>query len=183
MKRPNNRRNLDIAMHRVTESDEAFVRYRTTMANTIVAQMLPSGVVKGGASLKVRYGFAATRFTTDLDTARSDDLDAFIAQLETSLAKGWEGFTGRVAPREPAHPEGVPPAYVMQPFDIKLDYSGRAWCTVPLEVGHNEIGDADEVDWFISPDIMDMFTALGFPRPKPLPLMKLHYQIAQNSTV
>lgn len=118
MKRPNNRRNLDIAMHRVTESDEAFVRYRTTMANTIVAQMLPSGVVKGGASLKIRYGFAATRFTTDLDTARSDDLDAFIAQLETSLAKGWEGFTGRVAPREPAHPEGVPPAYVMQPFDI-----------------------------------------------------------------
>lgn len=35
----------------------------------------------------------------------------------------------------------------MQPYDVKLDYLGKPWCTVPLEVGHNEIGDADAADW------------------------------------
>ena len=53
-----------MAIHRITESEESFVQYRTTMANTIVGQMLPSGVVKGGASLKIRYGVSAARFTT-----------------------------------------------------------------------------------------------------------------------
>ena len=180
MKKPNNRRNLDIAIHRVSESEEGFVQYRTTMANTVVGQMLPSGVLKGGASLKIRYGATATRFTTDLDTARAEDLDSFINRLGEELAEGWEGFTGRVLPRNPAHPDGVPPAYVMQPFDIKLEYFGRPWCTVALEVGYNEIGDADEAEWYIAPDIIKMFTDLGFPEPSPLPLMPLHYQIAQK---
>ena len=169
-----------MAIHRVTSSEEEFVRFRTTMANTIVGQMLPGGVVKGGAALKLRYGNAETRFTTDLDTARGEDIGAFVEELDARLEQGWEGFTGRVAPREPAHPAGVPAGYVMQPFDIKLAYMGRAWCTVPLEVGHNEIGDADEPDWHISPDIAAMFVQLGFPEPDPVPLMPLHHQIAQK---
>ena len=28
----------------------------------------------------------------------------------------------------------------MQPYDVKLSYLGKSWVTVPLEVGHNEIG-------------------------------------------
>ena len=68
----------------------------------------------------------------------------------------------------------------MQPFDVKLEYLGRPWCTVPLEVGHNEIGDADKAEWRIAPDIVKMFTNLGFPEPNPLPLMPLHFQIAQK---
>ncbi|MDJ0317631.1 hypothetical protein [Arthrobacter antibioticus] len=32
----------------------------------------------------------------------------------------------------------------MQPFDAKLDYRGRQWCTVRFELGHTEIGDANE---------------------------------------
>lgn len=180
MKQPNNRRNLDVAIHRVTEDEEGFVQYRTTMANVIVGQMLPNGVIKGGASLKVRLGVSATRFTTDLDTARAEGLNSFINQLGEELTEGWEGFTGRVLPRNPAHPEGVPPSYVMQPFDIKLEYFGKPWCTVPLEVGHNEIGDADEAEWHIAPDVVRMFTDLGFPEPSPLPLMPLHHQVAQK---
>lgn len=34
--------------------------------------------------------------------------------------------------------------YVMQPFEVKLNYRSRPWCTVKFELGHNEIGDADE---------------------------------------
>ena len=111
MKRPNTRRNLDMAIHRITEGEEGFVQCRTTMANAVVGQMLPNGVVKGGASLKIRYGLSATRFTTDLDTARAEDLDSFTNRLGERLAEGWEGFTGRVLPRNPAHPDGVSPPY------------------------------------------------------------------------
>lgn len=116
------------------------------MANTIVAQMLPDGVLKGGSAIKMRFGDAATRFTTDLDTATPSDPTVYVERLSAALSEGWEGFTGRVVPREPANPKDVPSEYVMRPFDVKLSYNGRPWCTVPLEVGHNEIGDADEAD-------------------------------------
>ena len=45
-----------------------------------------------------------------------------------------------------AHPRNVPEVYVMQPFEVKLTYRNRAWCTVTLEVSYNEVGDADEFD-------------------------------------
>lgn len=180
MKRPNTRRNLDVAIRRLASSEEESVHLRTTMANAVVAQMLPGGVVKGGAALKLRYGDAHSRFTTDLDTAKGEDIDLFAEKLGLRLARGWEGFTGRVAPRSPAHPAGVLPEYVMRPFDVKMEYLGKAWCTVALEVGHNEIGDADEADWRISPDIVEMFVELGFSKPDPVPLMPLHHQIAQK---
>jgi hypothetical protein len=32
---------------------------------------------------------------------------------------------------------------VMRPYDVKLAFHGRSWHTVKLELGHNEIGDAD----------------------------------------
>ncbi|ACV21339.1 protein of unknown function (DUF1814) [Slackia heliotrinireducens DSM 20476] len=169
-----------MAIRRITSSERDFVRYRTTIANAIVGQLLPSGVVKGGTALKLRFGNSATRFTTDLDTARSESLDRFIDELSERLDEGWEGFTGRIVTRTPASPADVPHRYVMQPFDVKLSYAGRAWCTVPLEVGHNEIGDACEPELSMSPDVAEMFTLLGFPEPGPIPLMPLHHQIAQK---
>ena len=44
-KPPNSRRNLDIAIDRLTVGGDGARRARLTMANTIVGQMLPSGVV------------------------------------------------------------------------------------------------------------------------------------------
>lgn len=179
-KRPNSRRNLDIAIHRLAASDSEFVRFRAFLANAIVGQMLPDGAVKGGTALKFRFGDSATRFTTDLDAVRQCDLDAFAEKLEASLARGWSGFEGRLVPRERAHPENVPPQYVMRPFDVKLSYLGRAWCTVALEVGHNELGDAEEPERTLSPDVIRLFRTLGFPDPNPVPIMPLHHQIAQK---
>ena len=69
-KRPSSMRHLDNAIRRASDgSPEGYVRTRTLVANAVVAQMLPDGVVKGGSALKMRFGNAATRFTTDLDTA------------------------------------------------------------------------------------------------------------------
>ena len=149
MKRPNSRRNLDRAIERLFGDDPGYIVTRTIMADAIVAQMLPDGVVKGGSALKIRFGDAFTRFTSDLDTARSSDMEEYVERLSAALKTGWEGFAGTLVPREPATPKGIPVAYVMQPFDVKLTYLEKPWVTVQLEVGHNEIGDADSPEMAI----------------------------------
>ena len=78
-------------------------------------RVLPDGVVKGGSSIKMRYGDAATRFTTDLDMATAMDADLNMERLNDRLRQGWEGFTGRVVRKDPASPKDVPEEYVMQP--------------------------------------------------------------------
>lgn len=45
-KRPNIRRNLDVALERLVGKPNLIAK-RAIMANTIVAQMLPDGSVKG----------------------------------------------------------------------------------------------------------------------------------------
>lgn len=179
-KKPNSRRNLDIAIRRLAGSDADAIKLRTTMANTIVGQMMPSGVVKGGSSLKIRFGDSNTRFTTDFDMARVCDLNDFVYRFGINLEKGWGGFTGRIVRQSPATPEGVPSQYVMQPFNVKLDYNGSPWCTIGLEIGHDEIGDADEAEYLIDASIADLFSELALPSPSPVPLMPLPYQIAQK---
>ena len=55
------------------------------MANVLVGQFLPDGVVKGGSSLKLRYGNRATRVTTDFDAAAKYDREEFIAALQKKM--------------------------------------------------------------------------------------------------
>lgn len=179
-KKPNSRRNLDLALDREFGRGKESAQARTAMANAIVGQMLPGGVVKGGSSLRLRYGYAQTRFTTDLDAAREQDVDAFVDDLSARLAEGWQGFTGTVAPLDPASPEGVPDDYIMRPFAVKLAYNTKSWVTVSLEVGHDEIGDTAEPDYFIADDIVEMFARLGLEPPAPVALMPLHHQVAQK---
>ena len=73
-KRPNSMHRLDNALKRMTPNEKAYVNTRSLVANAIVASMMPSGAIKGGSSLKVRFGDALTRFTTDLDTAKNEEL-------------------------------------------------------------------------------------------------------------
>jgi hypothetical protein len=147
---PNSRRNLDISIDRFFGTEGNGLQVRTLIANTIVGQLLPNGVVKGGSALKLRYGDKTTRFTRDLDTARAEVLSVYLEQLDGALNGGWNGFTGRVIRKEPAKPKGIPGEYIMQPFEIKLAYRGKSWLTVPLEIGHDEIGDTETFDYYIS---------------------------------
>jgi hypothetical protein len=180
IKQPNTRRNLDVAIEKTFGSGERFIQTRILIANTIVGQMLSSGVVKGGSSLKFRWGDKNTRFTNDLDTAYNTSLEEFKSKMNESLAKGWHGFSGRLVAKTPAKPKTVPMQYVMQPFQVKLSYNGKSWLTVPFEVGHNEIGDADEAEYKISDEIIKLFERIGLPEPSPIPCMPLHHQIAQK---
>ena len=177
---PNSRRNLDIAIDRILGKESNPLQIRTVIANTIVGQLLPKGSVKGGSALKFRYGDKSTRFSRDFDTSRQENLDDFIDNFQNNLKLGWNGFKGRIIRREPAKPKNVPEEYIMQPFEVKLSYNGKSWLTVPLEVGHDEIGDTNKPDYYISQDIVNFFVKLGFPEPMPIALMPINHQIAQK---
>ena len=135
---------------------------------------------EGWVACEKNLRHAAVLTTQPHDTATATDPDLYAERLSASLALGREGFIGRVVARDPAHPAGVPDEYVMRPFDVKLSYAGKPWCTVPLEVGGNEVGDAESADWTELRDVSEAFGAMGFPPPGPVPLMPLAHQVAQK---
>ena len=180
MKTPNSAANLIRAIKRYCGVKQDDIRLARAMADVIVGQMLPDGGVKGGSSLMFRYGGAVTRYTKDVDTARSVELEAYLASLRLKLAEGWNGFTGKIVDVEPPSPPNVPKPYLMMPYDIKLQYLGKSWMTVRIEVGHNEIGDADAFETMLPDDVAAAFVDLGFPKPNEIPVMKLSYQVAQK---
>ena len=178
---PNSKTNLDKAILRFAGEIRRANELRLLMANAIVAQMIGDGVIKGGSGIKFRYGNVKTRATMDLDTAWRTDLNTFLEGLRTRLTEGWNGFSGEIRILRPASPKGIPFEYVMQPCEVKLSYRSRPWFTVQLEVGHNEIGDADESEMISIPAALaDLFSYLGIPPPAALPMMKLEYQVAQK---
>lgn len=180
---PSNLRSLETRIGNLArDRDRPVRRIQRAVANTVVGQMLPPGVVKGGTAMKLRVGEAGTRFTPDLDTARSANvtLDDYLDELADRLATGWGGFTGTVEELEPPQPEGVPEEYVMQPFVIRLAYKGRHWLAVPFELGRDEIGSTEQHEPRIADDIVELFDTLGLDTPDPIPVLALDHQIAQK---
>lgn len=114
-------RSLEQRIRNLEHNDGLALRRRVGMALVVVGQMLPEGAIKGGSAMALRCG-RGTRFTQDLDAARVQSLARFRSSFEASLAAGWAGFTGRLVEKAAPRPTGVPTAYVMQPFDVKLDY-------------------------------------------------------------
>jgi len=172
-------RSLEQRIRNLEGDDGLAQRRRVSMALVVVGQMLPGGVIKGGSAMALRYG-RGTRFTLDLDAARVQTLARFRSDFEESLAEGWAGFAGRLVEKAAPRPPAVPTTYVMQPFDVKLDYRGRPWCTVKFELGHNEIGDADEPEFQLADDMAGLFTEVGLESPKPVPVMRADHQVAQK---
>ena len=183
MKRPpNSKSNLERAISRYADNDAVRANeLAVALSNAIVAQLIGAGVVKGGSSLKLRYGDKATRVTKDLDTAWSTDLDSFLKEIRGRLSLGWNGFTGEIVVLKPASPKGVPFEYVMQPCAVHLSYLGTPWRIVDMEIGHNEIGDADVFDRIPVPQEITLLTEyLCLPALGEVQAMKLEYQVAQK---
>ena len=176
---PTSVRSLEQRIRNLEGGDGLAQRRRVSMALVVVGQMLPGGVVRGGSAMALRYG-RGTRFTQDLDAARVQTLARFRSDFEEALAKGWAGFTGRLAERAAPRPPGVPAAYIMQPFEVKLNYRGRSWCTVQFELGQNEIGTADDPEFQLAEDLVVLFTEVGLESPKPVPVIRADHQVAQK---
>jgi hypothetical protein len=157
-------------------------RIQRAVANTVVGQQLPPGVVKGGTAIKLRVGEAGSRFTPDLDVSPRAGmaLDQYIADFQDRLFAGWGGFTGTVEALDPPHPEGVPDEYVMRPYRIALAYKGRHWLSVTFEVGHDEVGSTSSYETRIADDLVMIFDRLALDVPGPVPVMALDHQMAQK---
>ena len=179
---PNSKSNLERAISRYAGNDAVRANeLAVALSNAIVAQMIGAGVVKGGSSLKLRYGDKTTRVTKDLDTAWSVDLDSFLKDIDAKLKLGWNGFAGEVVVLKQANPKGIPFEYVMQPCAVHLSYLGMPWRVVDMEIGHNEIGDADAFDLIPVPNEIALLTEhLCFPALGKVRAMKLEYQVAQK---
>ena len=183
MKRPpNSKSNLERAISRYADNDAVRANeLAVSLSNAIVAQMIGAGVVKGGTSLRLRYGEEATRVTKDRDTAFSVDLDSFLRDVGGKLKTGWNGFTGEVVVLKQASPKGVPFDYVMQPCAVHLNYLDTPWRVVDMEIGHNEIGDADAFDTIPVPQEVSLLAEfLCLPALGEIRAMKLEYQVAQK---
>jgi hypothetical protein len=180
---PSNLRSLEARIGNLAAQEGRPVRrIQRAIANTVVGQMLPPGVVKGGTAMKLRVGEAASRFTPDLDVSRSatTTINDYLDELAALLDSGWGGFSGTVEELEAAQPQGVPDEYVMQPFLIRVGYRGRHWLTVPFELGRDEIGSTEHHDRRLADDIVEIFHALGLDTPEPIPVLALEHQIAQK---
>jgi hypothetical protein len=179
-------RNLDSLQARIrnvaNEREQPFRRIQRVVASTVVGQMLPDGVVKGGTAMKIRVGEAGSRYTPDFDASRSPNVtvDDYVEQLRDRLQRGWSGFTGTVRVLEPRQVEDVPPDYVMQPFEIRLAYQGRHWLTVEFELAHDEVGSSEDRDLRIANDIVEIFATIGLEEPAPIPVMLVEHQVAQK---
>jgi hypothetical protein len=180
---PNNLASLLARIRNVArEREQQFGRIQRAVASTVVGQMIPDGVVKGGTAMKIRVGEPGSRYTPDFDASRSRNVtvDDYVEQLRERLEHGWSGFSGTVRVLDPRQVDGVPPDYVMRPCEIRLGYQGRHWLTVDFELGHDEVGSTESRDLRIAGDIVEIFAAIGLEEPAPIPLMLVEHQIAQK---
>lgn len=179
-KEPNSKVNLIKAISRYCANPQKEAETQLLVAEVALAQMLPSSVIKGGTSLKLRYGIESTRYTVDFDAARKIEIEQFETELTENLRKGWGKFSGLLVREDQRELESVPHEYLMQPYRVRLMYNSSPWRTIDLEVGHNEIGDAEEFDLVLKPGVKEIFKALGLPEPQPFRVMKIEYQVAQK---
>jgi hypothetical protein len=180
---PPNRKSLDARLRNAAARRGVVeLRLRRTVAHTVVGQMLPAGVVKGGASIRHRSNEHDTRLTRDLDFSYTSGTtpEDFEDELIDKLERGWHGIIGRLVTKRKARPEDVRGEYVMQPYEIKLSFNSDPWTTVVFELGHPEIDSADTPDYRLGEDIAEIFEELGLPAPDPIAVMSAAHQAAQK---
>ncbi len=96
----------------------------------------PPVLVKGGTAIDLRRGSSPARLSKDRDAAVRGDLDHFIANARTALANGWSGSTGRLAREAEIDVHGL--ADKPRRLEIKPDYRGKPFATVPIELSPAE---------------------------------------------
>jgi len=139
--------------------------------------------VKGGTAMRLRFGPDGSRFSKDFDVARHSTLDEFTKAFGQELAVGWGGFTGELVPsRSVSRPVGVPTAYVMASYNVRLRYKGprSPFMTVVLEVSADELEDTVETQPLLDQDVIELFALLGLPTPHPVHVVRDDHQIAQK---
>jgi hypothetical protein len=94
-------------------------------------------LIKGGVMIELRHGMRA-RATKDLDAVFRAQFDAWLDQLDDAISQPVGGFTlARTEPEEIKQTS-------TQRVQLVIDYRGRRWAQVPLEVAPVEAPDLYE---------------------------------------
>ena len=112
-------------------------------------------VAKGGSAMQLRLGLTA-RATTDLDLLFRGNVNAWLDQFDEALREGpWNGFDAR---RKNEPEEIMVPGMLYRPqrFDVQLQYVGKSFSTVRIELaldgvsgqGHDDLVDGIDLGWF-----------------------------------
>lgn len=126
-------------------------------------------VVKGGVAMELRLHLEA-RATRDLDAVFMGGFEKWLEALDDALEEPVADFTlsrGEAVEIRTTRTMRV---------DVYLDYRGRRWGTVTLEVAPAEEREILDVDG-VQPFDLALF---GLPRPETIPVVGLPYLIAQK---
>jgi hypothetical protein len=129
-------------------------------------------VAKGGAALEMRFGSRA-RTSKDFDAVYRGVLDDAVAEVDEAVGTEWHGFVGRVTKVSRVEVPGL----AVQPvrFEVKLNFKGKPFGTVPMEVAAPEgevLSRVDTVEVSLDP--------VGLPAPPTVSCLSVRYQIAQK---
>ena len=134
----------------------------------------PLLLVKGGVSLELRRGIPESRTSKDLDAVIRGDIAAVHEMLAEAGAQGWEGFTAAFTP--PVAFEVPALGSDAFRFTAKINYQGKPFVSVPIEVSPIEAGNGDSYDKVSS----EALALVGLPNSEAVPCMTMPWQIAQK---
>lgn len=125
-------------------------------------------LIKGGIACELRFQGKA-RATRDLDAIFHGSLDELLADLEAAFAETYSGFSFSHSEPEAIGETGS------HRLEVKLQYAGRTWGTLRVEVSPPE-GGAHE------PELVPALTVteFGLTGPTEVTCLSLRYQFAQK---
>jgi hypothetical protein len=162
--------------------------------------MLPNSVaLKDGLAIKMKFGELGTRATSDLDAVFTDTYTDTLEAIETQCSVGWGqlppskrqrksnpdapnrvAFTGEIKEKEPHDPGVRHPEYLMRPLRVTLNFLGKPWGAIDLELAHPEPTTELSPPSQIDAELTNKFESFGFGKLAPVRFLALEDQIAQK---
>lgn len=186
--------------HVAAELNIPVARARLMLCTLVVSQMLPDAVaVKGGMGVKLRFGERGTRATADFDISTGIRGEVFERSFRKRLAQGWGAvpaskgalrrdpdapdrvaFTATLRAKKVHDPGLARSAYLMHPYKVSIDFLGRPWGSLDVEVSHPEIDPQAHARESVDVELVQFSRYFGFGRLQSIELVDLEYQMAQK---
>jgi hypothetical protein len=130
---------------------------------------VPLFLIKGGVMIELRLGLRA-RATRDLDAVFRAEFNTWLDRLDGAIRQPVGDFT-----LTRAEPEQIKQTNTWR-LQLIIDYRGKRWAQIPLEIASVEAPDVLEVE-HVQPL---RISQLGLPEPESVAIVGPRYQIAQK---
>jgi Nucleotidyl transferase AbiEii toxin, Type IV TA system len=130
---------------------------------------VPLFLIKGGVMIELRLGLRA-RATRDLDAVFRAEFSTWLDRLDGAIRQPVGDFA-----LTRTEPEQIRQTNTWR-LQLIIDYRGRRWAQIPLEIASAEVPDVLEVEHVRPLRI----SQLGLPEPESVAIVGPRYQIAQK---